>query len=262
MAPGGKVLSASYILDSAALSPGIAKADAELAGLEDSSADLSSKVDGHTAAMGAAFNDLGTGIGADVGAGVDDAKGKLKDLDDAGSGLESDFDKHTSKIGSMFKSLGASLGNFGIPLLGLAHEDGRQARRGQVQGAGLQAGHVRHRRGDPRRRRRRDRRCRRRGGQDGRQLRRRPEPAAGRGQEQRRELRGKPQPSIDATYDSMAKLGSIPPPAAGSLPAAGHVDREARRRRRRISAIAADLARAKHIDLSTATGILTKTLAG
>ena len=137
MAPGGKVLSASYILDSAALSPGIAKADAELAGLEDSSADLSSKVDGHTAAMGAAFNDLGTGIGADVGAGVGDAKGKLKDLDDAGSGLESDFDAHTSKIGSMFKSLGESLGNFGIPLSGSLTKAGDKLDEAKSKGKGF-----------------------------------------------------------------------------------------------------------------------------
>ncbi len=134
---GGKVLSASYILDSAALSPGIAKADAELAGLDDSAADLSSKVDGHTAAMGAAFNDLGTGIGADVGAGVGDAKGKLKDLDDAGSGLESDFDKHTSKIGSMFERLGGSLGNFGIPFSGSVTKMGTKLDEAKSKGNGL-----------------------------------------------------------------------------------------------------------------------------
>ena len=43
---GSKVLSASYVLDAAALAPGIAAADAQLAGLEDSTADLSARLMG------------------------------------------------------------------------------------------------------------------------------------------------------------------------------------------------------------------------
>ena len=74
------------------LGPGIAKADAQLGGLEDSSKDLGDKVDGQTSRMGDAFNDLGTGIGADVGMGVGNAEQRLKDLDDAGKDATKDLE--------------------------------------------------------------------------------------------------------------------------------------------------------------------------
>ncbi len=257
---GGKVLSASYVLDAASLSPGIAQADAELGGLDASAADLSSKVDGHTAAMGAAFSDLGAGIGADVGAGVEDAKGRMGDLDDAGKNLESDFDSHTSKIGSMFKGLGESAGNFGLPFtsgltkMGEKLDDAKSKGQGFKQvmsdiggvtvvagAAGLAAVSVEAvKMAD---------------NFDVAQA--QLQNAVKNSGESFKSL----QPSINATYGSMAKLGFNSTDVAGALTSLVTSTGNTKKAEEDLGT-AADLARAKHISLSDATGILTKTLAG
>ena len=82
-------------------------ADAQLAGLEDSTKDLSDKVD-VTGGHGRRFNDLGAGIGAD-GMGVGSAEQRLKDLDDAGKDVSENFESRTSKLGDVLKSVGNTL---------------------------------------------------------------------------------------------------------------------------------------------------------
>lgn len=68
-------------------------------------------------------------------------------------------------------------------------------------------------------------------------------------------------PSIDSTYGSMAKLGFNSTTVAGSLTALVTSTGSTKKAEGDL-AIAADLARAKHISLESATSILTKTLAG
>jgi hypothetical protein len=255
-----KTLTASYILDASTLSPGLAQADAELGGLDASAAELSSKVDGHTAAMGEAFGAMGAGIGADVGAGVEDAKGKLGDLDNAGSDLSKGFDSSTSKIGSMFKGLGESLGNFGLPFIGALSKMGDKLDEAKSKGQGfnqvvsdvggitLAAGAV--------------------GlaafGTEAVKMADEFDVAQSQLQVAIKNSGGsfdKEKSSIDAVYSSMAKLGFNSTQVAGSL-ASLVTSSGSTQRAIEMESTAADLARAKHISLESATSILTKTLAG
>ncbi len=210
--------------------------------------------------MGAAFSDLGAGIGADVGSGVGVAKDKIGDLDDAGKDLESDFDGHTSKIGSAFKSLGESLGNFGIPFSGSLTKMGDKLDEAKSKGQGLKqvisdiggatvvagaAGLAAV-------------------GVEAVKMADNFDVAQSQLQvaiKNSGQSFKSVQPSIDATYGSMAQLGLNSTDAAGALQMLVTSTGNTKKAEGDLS-IAADLARAKHISLSDATAILTKTLAG
>ncbi len=195
-----------------------------------------------------------------ISAGVNKADSELGRLGGSADKMGDDFDKSTSKIGSMFESLGSSLGSFGIPFsasvtkMGTKLDEAKSKGQGFKQamsdlgGATLAVGAV--------------------GiaavGVEAVKMADNFDVAQSQLQvavKNSGESFKAMQPSIDATYGSMAKLGFNSTDVAGSLTALVTSTGNTKKAEGDL-AIAADLARAKHISLSDATGILTKTLAG
>jgi phage-related protein len=195
-----------------------------------------------------------------VKAGVDDASAQFGKLEDDSDKLGKAVDDNTSRLGNGFKSLGSTLGNLGIPFAGVFDRMGEKMDEAKSKGQGLRqalsdiggatllaggAGLVAV-------------------GVEAVKMADEFDVAQSQLQVAIKNSGGnfdKLKPSIDATYDSMAKLGFNSTEAAGALTALVTSTGNTRTAEHDLS-IAADLARAKHISLSAATGILTKTLAG
>jgi hypothetical protein len=195
-----------------------------------------------------------------ISSGVSKADAELGRLGTSTSKLSDDFDKNTSRMGNGFKSLGAELGNFGIPFsnsltkMGQNLDDAKSRGQGfkqvmsDIGGAALGVGVI---------------------------------GVAAVGAESIKmaddfdvaqaqvqvavknsgESFAKTKPSIDDAEKSLANFGFNSTDAASSLSVLITSTGSTKKAEQDLS-IAADLARAKHIDLSTATSILTKTLAG